>query len=303
MMQRNRRQAEATPIDDWLITYADTITLLLCFFVILAVTSIARKHIEHEPTSAPPLAQTHSAQSPAVFAASTQAIVPVPPSMGSAPVQVAAASPSPQYAALPTAVEPSHEVAVIFAQPDNAKVNATTAIDPPRRTQTSFALSQTIDARMVTPPPELVGASNSGGAANPPILKGDRIVTLEMGSAAFFGSGSASLSDAGKAILRGIVPRLTTAVAENYRIKVEGHTDDAPIDTAQFPSNWELSTARAAAVVHFLLAQGLPPQRMRAVGYADTEPKLPNRDSRGYAIPENQARNRRVVIELEKLQR
>jgi chemotaxis protein MotB len=109
------------------------------------------------------------------------------------------------------------------------------------------------------------------------------------------------LNDGGKAILRGILEPLTSALAEGYRIRVEGHTDDTPIDTPQFPSNWELSTARASAVVHYFLEQGVPAERLRAVGYADTEPKVPNRDAAGNPIPANQAQNRRVVIKLEKI--
>ena len=76
---------------------------------------------------------------------------------------------------------------------------------------------------------------------------------------------------------------------------------DAPISTAQFPSNWELSTARASAVVHYFLDQGIPAQELRAAGYADTFPKAPNRDAAGHPLPENQAQNRRVVIALEKI--
>ena len=89
----------------------------------------------------------------------------------------------------------------------------------------------------------------------------------------------------------------------DYQITIEGHTDDAPISTAQFPSNWELSTARASAVVHYFLEQGIAAQKLRAAGYADTFPVAPNRDSAGKPIPENQARNRRVVIKLEKIVR
>ena len=62
---------------------------------------------------------------------------------------------------------------------------------------------------------------------------------------------------------------------KGYQVTVEGHTDDSPIRTRRFPSNWELSTARAAAVVHFLLQQGIPAQKLRAAGYADTFPVSP----------------------------
>jgi chemotaxis protein MotB len=74
-----------------------------------------------------------------------------------------------------------------------------------------------------------------------------------------------------------------------YRLLVEGHTDDVPIETPVFPSNWELSAARAASVVRFLIGEaGLRPDRLTAVGYADTRPVAPNSDEGA------RARNRRV---------
>jgi len=131
--------------------------------------------------------------------------------------------------------------------------------------------------------------------------KGDRITTLEVSSAAFFDSGSAVLSNSGKSILRDVAANLKSDKFKDYRITVEGHTDDSPIHTAQFPSNWELSTARAAAVVHFFLDQGISAEKLRAAGYADTFPKAPNRDANGNPISANRAQNRRVVIKLEKI--
>ena len=101
-------------------------------------------------------------------------------------------------------------------------------------------------------------------------------------------------------ILGQVAASLSSPRFAHDQVTVEGHTDDAPIHSAQFPSNWELSTARASAVVHFFLDAGVAPSRLRAAGYADTFPLVPNRDAAGRAIPENQARNRRVVIKLER---
>jgi chemotaxis protein MotB len=130
--------------------------------------------------------------------------------------------------------------------------------------------------------------------------EGDFVHTAQISSTAFFAVGSATLSASGRAILLDVATNLRAPRFDGYQITVEGHTDDAPISSALFPSNWELSTARAAAVVHFLLEQGLPAARLRAAGYADTFPIAPNRDLAGRPLPENQARNRRVVIRLEK---
>ncbi|HQX26415.1 MAG TPA: OmpA family protein [Alphaproteobacteria bacterium] len=133
--------------------------------------------------------------------------------------------------------------------------------------------------------------------------EGDRITTIEMDSSAFFASGSSVLSDEGQKILGELQAKLTGKDYINYSITVEGHTDDNPIHTAQFPSNWELSTSRAASVVRFFLEHGIDPERLRAAGYADVFPKVPNRDSNGNAIPANQSQNRRVVIKLEKIEK
>ncbi|MGB0734070.1 MAG: OmpA family protein, partial [Pontibacterium sp.] len=73
-------------------------------------------------------------------------------------------------------------------------------------------------------------------------------------------------------------------------IHVEGFTDDTPISTAQFPSNWELSSARAAATVRLLESAGVDPARMAAVGYAASQPQFSNRTVEGKRL------NRRVVL-------
>jgi chemotaxis protein MotB len=136
-----------------------------------------------------------------------------------------------------------------------------------------------------------------------PTPMGDRITSFQFSSTAFFASGTATLSDSGQSILQNLLGRLQSPAFATYRITVEGHTDDEPINSPQFPSNWELSAARAAAVVRYFIEHGIPADRLRAAGYADTHPLAPNRDAAGNPIPENQAKNRRVVIELEKIDR
>ena len=80
----------------------------------------------------------------------------------------------------------------------------------------------------------------------------------------------------------------------DYRIAIRGHTDDLGIDTAQFPSNWELSAVRATTVLRYFIGQGIDPERMTATGYADYLPLVENNSV------ENRARNRRVEFVLEK---
>jgi chemotaxis protein MotB len=264
--------------DDWLMTYADTITLLLCFFVIFVVGSAAEKAL-------PPKVQTLATRevtAPPAPSPPRPAPVPVPRSIVWGPLSDDPL-PAPPRPIASTAAKPAEvkDVAAAPALPRTADDSARTPL-------------------AVIPPPALADSAKPASAPAEP-AKGDPIAKLDIGSAAFFDSGSAALTPAGKSILHGMLPRLQAAVAEGYGIRVEGHTDDEPIDTSMFPSNWELSTARAAAVVHFLLDEGIAPQRLRAVGYADTEPKAPDRDTAGNPLPQNQALNRRVVIRLEKI--
>ncbi|MBN8530495.1 MAG: OmpA family protein [Alphaproteobacteria bacterium] len=123
---------------------------------------------------------------------------------------------------------------------------------------------------------------------------------LEFNSASFFKPGSADLRDPVRPILEQVAVLLKGFEYEKYKIEVEGHTDDDPISTPRYPSNWELSTGRAAMVVRFFIEQQVDVTKLKATGYADIHPKVPNRDVNGNPIPENQALNRRVAIRLER---
>ena len=114
-----------------------------------------------------------------------------------------------------------------------------------------------------------------------------RGVTLEIASDLAFNVGSADLSPSIKQFLTKLVGTMQKAT---YAIAVEGHTDNIPIRSGVFPSNWELSAARASAVIRFLTSQGVPADKFRAIGFGDTVPKVPNNS------PENRAKNRRVDI-------
>lgn len=84
-----------------------------------------------------------------------------------------------------------------------------------------------------------------------------------------------------------------------YRYVIEGHSDNLPIHTDRFPSNWELSASRASSVARFMMERGFPPERFTVVGRADTQPMVPNVDEAGRPIPRNQLLNRRVVVLVE----
>lgn len=123
-------------------------------------------------------------------------------------------------------------------------------------------------------------------------------IIMEFASSALYESGSATIKKSAQPLLSGIVSTLSLPSYRAYKIDVEGHTDDIPIATRKFPSNWELSAARAINVVRFMIAKGLKPGRFKASGYADVQPKVPHRDFNGDPLPKNQAKNRRIVIHL-----
>lgn len=104
-----------------------------------------------------------------------------------------------------------------------------------------------------------------------------------------FTTARAELRADGEALLEGLLPILQEHAGS---ITVEGHTDSVPIATERFPSNWELSSARASGVVRHLVERGLEPAQLRAVGRADTLPVAPN------DTPSGRTENRRVSLIL-----
>lgn len=123
-------------------------------------------------------------------------------------------------------------------------------------------------------------------------------VVIELASSNFYKPGSADIRDSAKPVLKKIADLLKAPRYSTYDIEVDGHTDDVPISTPQFPSNWELSTDRADRVVRFFIKQGIDAKKLKAAGYADTRPKVPNLDPNGKPIPENRATNRRTVLHV-----
>ncbi len=119
------------------------------------------------------------------------------------------------------------------------------------------------------------------------VTQSARGITVEINASTLFPSGEATLQPATAQALAAVAKVLAST---DNPIQVEGHTDDLPIKSPVYPSNWELSSARAAAVVRLLSEQGVPPGRMVAIGYADNKPLDTN------ASAEGRARNRRVNV-------
>ncbi len=132
------------------------------------------------------------------------------------------------------------------------------------------------------------------------ITETDQFIEMELASSSFFEPGSARFAGNGIPLLEKMALQLKRFEKSNTAVVVEGHTDDSPIATQQFPSNWELSAARAGNLVRFLIAKGIPADKLSIAAYADTKPKAANRDATGNPIFANQELNRRVVVKIVK---
>jgi chemotaxis protein MotB len=118
--------------------------------------------------------------------------------------------------------------------------------------------------------------------------KQDGDIIIAIPDSVLFNSGEATVRPEALSFLKGLANVLLEL---NRHVRVEGHTDNVPIKTAQFPSNWELSATRAVMVVRVLSElYGVPADHLAAVGYADTRPVVPN------LTPDQRAKNRRVEI-------
>jgi chemotaxis protein MotB len=147
-------------------------------------------------------------------------------------------------------------------------------------------LSESLNSKMA-------GFVNNGQMT---VSQNNRGVTMDINASMLFKPGEAGLQTGAVGTLTDIAKILAE---DELAIEVEGHTDNLPIGTPQFPSNWELSSARASSVVRLFIEEGILAKRLKATGYADNLPIAPNETLEGRAL------NRRVTVtvlapELEK---
>jgi chemotaxis protein MotB len=120
------------------------------------------------------------------------------------------------------------------------------------------------------------------------LTRDERGLVVSLPEEAAFPIGRSDVSNEAQAVIAKIAAAVRTT---GNRLRIEGHTDDVPIKTARYDSNWELSTARASAVVAYLVHEGgLDPSRLSAAGYGEFHPRVAN------DTPENRARNRRIDV-------
>lgn len=315
MMTRRLRRNHPPPENHerWMVSYADFITLLFALFVVMyaissvnegkyRVLSTAMADAFRTVSSKPYLASAEALSSIRASQEITEPVLPyrIAPELRPLPV---ARSETPPLAEADPAVadealcaEETHvkasdesredksepatisadvvpEQAVDEAKPVPPEVAPVPVSDPdpmqPLVARLQASVAELIDA-------DLVQVRREGGW-----------IELEIRNHMLFNSGSSVIDGDAVTPLEEIAAVLRDVP---NRIHVEGFTDDVPIQTPFYPSNWELSAARAASVVHLLMEQGLAPERMAAVGYGEHRPIASN------ATAEGRMRNRRVVL-------
>ncbi|MGB6241233.1 MAG: OmpA family protein [Castellaniella sp.] len=238
---------------------------------------------------------------------------PVPEPAPEPAIQTAPPASEPAPAAAPAATEPAatpapHGAAVASPAAESATPPTAEAKTPPTAAPASVQnTSQTPPpaphAQSAPPAPPADDSHSEGeslAAALPldelgsevEVIINQRSVSLRINNEILFGTGQADLSPHGLAVLKRMAEVLSK---DGYDIVVEGHTDSVPVrNNGRYPSNWELSTARAGSVVRYLEANGIDKAHLKAVGYADTRSIASNRTADG------RARNRRVELVVEK---
>lgn len=263
MGRRRKQHEEHENLERWLVSYADFVTLLFAFFVVMyAISSVNEgKYRVLSDTL------TEAFREPSRDDAAARGLQAQPVSGVIDPIQ-----PIPTAAAAPAAqVTDSSSVGVLQAG------EAVVADRQHGRTENLDTLTEQItDQLQPFLGQRLIEISKIGDT-----------VEVAMKSQMLFESGSARLSPQAMPALEGLGGVLARA---GNAIRVEGHTDNRPINTLQFPSNWELSAARAASVVHFLMRVGIEPRRMAAIGYGEHRPVGDN------TLDEGRQRNRRVTL-------
>ena len=241
MARRKRHVEEHENHERWLVSYADFITLLFAFFVVMyAISSV------------------NEGKYRVLSNALTNAFKNVTGEPGGQPMSVI-------QGAVPLPVRP-------IAKPDKAAEQ--------KKVGQRQKMKSVADDIMNTLQP-LVAQGKVR------LLETSRGVTIEINDSVLFSAGQAKLQPASMSAMLAIA---TVLAQSDFPITIEGHTDNVPIATAQFPSNWELSAMRATTVLRLFNEGGVGAERLTAIGYGETRPLETN------TTPEGRARNRRVSV-------
>jgi chemotaxis protein MotB len=245
---RRKREEEHENHERWLVSYADFITLLFAFFVVMyALSSLNEGKYKVLSDS-----MTNAFRNVTVNATG-QVIIP----------QTGLPTP-PRIVAPPKPAQPQPKA------------------DPVKQEQREKMKNVAKDIMEALAPLVREGKVR--------VLETSRGVTIEIADSALFSVGQAQLNIESTRALRAVADVIATS---DFPVTIEGHTDNVPIKTAQFPSNWELSAVRATTVLRIFADAGVPPDRLTAIGYGETRPVEPNDSIEG------RARNRRVSIQID----
>ncbi len=265
-MPRKRRHEEHENHERWLVSYADFITLLFAFFVVMYSTSSVNEGKY----------RVLSDSLTGAFSSRDRSFEPI--QMGQLSGPAASGEPSPVVSPVPVGAQQGDGAAdaqgVMMELGEDEELDPQ-SVDAPQADSASVArkLSQSVLPEIDE---ELVELR----------LEQDR-VEIELKTSILFSSGSARLVPEAIPILEQVAEVLKSFPNS---VQVEGFTDNVPIQTLAFPSNWELSASRAASVVHLFMKYGVRPERMTAIGYGEYRPVAENK------TPAGRKKNRRVVI-------
>jgi chemotaxis protein MotB len=286
----------------WVISYADLMTLLLALFVVLYASSTRNKFkMEEEARS---LVAAFRGSSPSIIQlrASDQGILNHQPS----PVPKPLEHPSPNVPHLPrvnlrTAIQsplskvPQHaEEAPHHPAPPAPPVTPQSVVEPvPPQPQLTYQLSEQLGAEALA----LERVREQLESLLEPLTSAHEVtiqatpltLMISLDASVLFNSGKASLLPAASRLLASVSASLRT-LPQPFTIHLNGYTDNQPIHTAQFPSNWSLSVERAVSVIEIFSEQGLDGHRLAAEGFGEYAPIAKNTTAAG------RAKNRRVVI-------
>ena len=262
-MGRKKKHEEHANHEAWAIPYADLLTLLLAFFVVMY--AISSRDAGKYRVMADAMVTA--------FGGTPRTITQV--QVGNTQLQGAASDNASAITAPTVAGNRAKDPAQLSAMRQPISFRDTASLESAaRQLQTiseriNRALAPLIDKGMIT------------------VRRTELWIEVEINSDILFPPASARLDPVAQDTL-GTLADVLADVPNGLR--VEGHTDSMPIATAQFPSNWELSAARAASVVHLFARQGIAPTRLAMVGYGEFRPREDNTDSDG------RNRNRRVMV-------
>lgn len=279
MQQEEESSAGDADDNDWTVTYTDMVTLLMAFFVMLITLTIIEKKETPENTTEQPGEASPYRPTPANGA--TLSISPfdghgITMLEGGRPVDLDP-NEDQNYDTETRPTSTRYPTITITPRPTPLPTPSPAAQQDPATPNANTALAQRLRA--------MVQQNNLGGQVQ--VVSNEASVTVRISDRILFQSGKADLEGAGKDLISRLLPMLNQP---GQILSVEGHTDNIPISTALYPSNWELSASRAATVVRQLIDLGLPPNRLRAIAYADTKPVSSN------ASADTRASNRRVEL-------